>query len=170
MEGNNYFDNDGIWLFALLILFGMGGGFGYGNRGSASEDMNTVANFSRLENQVQGIGTSLASGLSSLGYEMAQQFGNVNTSMAKGFCDTSKEILDSKYSTEKAISASTAQIIAGQQSIKDMIAQNKIESLQARINQLELAQATCGMVRYPTQATYSAGTFPFGCGCNPCAY
>ena len=167
MEGNNYFDNDGLWLFALLILFGMGGnGFG-GNRAASVEDVNTTANFSRLESQVQGIGTSVSNGFSSLGYEMAQQLGTTNTAMAKGFCDTSKEILDSKYSTAQAISASTAQILAGQQSIKDMLCQNKIETLQARINSLELQQATCGIMRYPTSATYNAGQFPFfnGCGC-----
>lgn len=167
MEGNNYFDNDGLWLFALLILFGMGGnGFG-GNRAASVEDVNTTANFSRLESQVQGIGTSVTSGLSSLGYEMAQQFGATNTAMAKGFCETSKEILDGKYSISQSIGSATAQILAGQQSIKDMISQNKIEALQSRINSLELAQATCGIMRYPTSATYNAGQFPFfnNCGC-----
>ena len=45
---------------------------------------------------------------------------------------------------------------------------NKIEDLQAQVNQLQLAQATSGMLRFPNSWTYGAGPFPpiFGCGCG----
>ena len=45
---------------------------------------------------------------------------------------------------------------------------NKIEELQAQVNQLQLAQATSGMLRFPNSWTYGAGPFPpiFGCNCG----
>ena len=47
------------------------------------------------------------------------------------------------------------------QKVLDALAANKIEALQARVNSLELAQATSGMVRYPNSTTFSAGYNPF---------
>ena len=43
--------------------------------------------------------------------------------------------------------------------------QDKIEALQAQVNQLQLAQATAGVLRFPNQWSYGAGPFPpiFGC-------
>jgi len=43
---------------------------------------------------------------------------------------------------------------------------DKIESLQNKINKLELAQATNGMLKFPNSWSYGAGPFPpiFG-GC-----
>ena len=52
----------------------------------------------------------------------------------------------------------------------DAIQQNKIESLQSQVNQLQLQSAMCGVVRYPNAITYNAGFSPFcnnGC-CNSC--
>ena len=47
------------------------------------------------------------------------------------------------------------------QKVLDALAANKIEALQAKVNSLELAQATSGMVRYPNSTTFSAGYNPF---------
>ena len=58
------------------------------------------------------------------------------------------------------------------QKILDAMAQNKIESLQAQVNQLQLQSAMCGVVRYPNATTYTSGVSPFwnqSCcnnGCN----
>ena len=53
------------------------------------------------------------------------------------------------------------------QKILDALAQNKIEALQGKVNQLEMQNLMCGVVRYPLQTTYSAGGSPFcNCGCN----
>ena len=41
------------------------------------------------------------------------------------------------------------------QKILDAIAANKIESLQAKVNSLELAQALTGVVKYPLNAAYA---------------
>jgi hypothetical protein len=47
------------------------------------------------------------------------------------------------------------------------MAQNKIETLQNRIAQLELAAATNNTVKYPTTMSYTAGASPFcNCGFN----
>lgn len=63
-----------------------------------------------------------------------------------------------------AINANTT---AQTQKILDAISANKIESLQAKVNELSLAQAMNGVVRYPQAYTYNAGFGPF-CNCNSC--
>jgi hypothetical protein len=42
---------------------------------------------------------------------------------------------------------------------------NEIQSLRDQVSQLQLAQATNGMLRFPNSWTYGAGPFPpiFGC-------
>lgn len=133
----------GIWLFAILAL--MWGGFGgnrFGNQNYATQD---DLNFSRLESQVRANAElterkadAISNGICSLGYTLAEKFGQTD-----------------------------ALIIAENQKTRDLIQANKIEQLQGRINQLELAQATAGVVRYPTSVAYSAGYSPcFNCGCN----
>lgn len=139
MPIGNSFGNDGLWLFAILAL--MGGGFGYGNRGNvATQD---DLNFARLENQVRANAElterkadAISNGICSLGYTIAEKFGQTD-----------------------------ALIIAENQKTRDLMQQNKIEQLQAKINQLELSQALCGVVRYPSGFTYNAGSSPF-CNCG----
>lgn len=53
------------------------------------------------------------------------------------------------------------------QGIKDLIQENKIETLQGQVQQLQLAQATNGVLRFPNSWSYGAGPFPpifGGCG------
>lgn len=88
-------------------------------------------------------------------------------------CDTKMLIQETsaqnRYDALLNTNAINANIVAGNQKILDAMAQNKIEALQGRIQQLELAQATNNIVRYPSGWTYNAGTSPFcncgGCGC-----
>ena len=133
------FGNNGLWLFAILAL--MGGGFGYGNRGSGVATQDDL-NFSRLENQVRANAElterkadAISNGICNLGYTMADKFAHTD-----------------------------ALIIAENQKTRDLIQQNKIEQLQSRISQLELDKALCGVVRYPNGLTYTAGGSPF-CPC-----
>lgn len=138
--GNDMFGGSGIWLFAILALMWGGNGFGGRNNNVATTD---DLNFGRLESQVRSNADlterkadAISNGICSLGYTLAEKFGETN-----------------------------ALIIAENQKTRDLIQQNKIETLQGRINQLELSQAMCGVVRYPNGMTYNAGTSPF-CNCN----
>jgi len=72
-----------------------------------------------------------------------------------------------RYDALQNTNAINAVTIGQTQKILDALAQNKIEALQGRINQLELSQAVSGVVRYPNGWTYNAGTSPF-CNCNNC--
>ena len=83
-------------------------------------------------------------------------------------CETKQMIMQSNYDNAMRDAATNANFAAQIQSVKDMIAQDKIESLQAQVSQLQLAQATNGMLRFPTTWSYGAGQFPpiFGGYCN----
>lgn len=61
-----------------------------------------------------------------------------------------------------AINANTT---AQTQKILDAITGNRMADMQSEIDQLKLAQAVSGVVRYPTASTYYAGTNPF-CACG----
>ena len=82
-------------------------------------------------------------------------------------CETKQLIMQSNYDGAMRDAATNANFTAQIQSVKDMINQDKIESLQNQVNQLQLAQAVAGVVRYPMQTTYSSGCNPFcGCACG----
>lgn len=83
-------------------------------------------------------------------------------------CETKQLIMQSNYDGAMRDAQTNANFTAQIQSVKDMIAQDKIESLQNQVNQLQLAQAVSGVVRYPMQTTYCSGANPFcgGCGCG----
>ena len=83
---------------------------------------------------------------------------------------TNANIAQSRYDAAMNTAAINATSTANTQKILDVLAQNKIEALQGKVQQLELAQAVSGVVRYPNQLTYNAGQSPFcncnnGCGC-----
>ena len=75
-------------------------------------------------------------------------------------------IAQNRYEAAMNTAAINATTTAQTQKILDAMAQNKIEALQAQVNQLQLAQATAGMLKFPDSWTYGAGYFPpvFG-GC-----
>lgn len=89
-------------------------------------------------------------------------------------CDTKMLIQETtaqnRYDALKNTNDIRNDIYMSNQKVLDALAQNKIEALQGRIQQLELAQATNGMVRYPNSMSYDAGRSPFcncgGCGCG----
>lgn len=145
----------GIWLFAILALLwgGFGGRYGAEGRVATVEDLNNSANFTRLESQVQGNGQAIASGF---------------TNLSNGICQLGYQLATDKGELAKQMAIDTASInattTAQTQKILDVIAQNKIESLQAQVNQLYIDKQLCGVVRYPTSSTYFSAN-PF-CGCG----
>ena len=78
---------------------------------------------------------------------------------------TNANIAQSRYDAALNTAAINANATANTQKILDVLAQNKIEALQGKVQQLELAQAVNGVVRYPNTMSYTAGTSPF-CNCN----
>lgn len=78
---------------------------------------------------------------------------------------TNANIAQNRYEAAMNTAAVNANTTAQTQKILDAMAQNKIESLQSRVNQLETQNLLGNVVRYPTAMAYSAGPSPF-CGCG----
>lgn len=97
--------------------------------------------------------------------QVAQVLANQNACC----CDTkmliSETAAQNRYDALKNTNDINAVTIGQTQKILDAIAQNKIDALQGRVNQLELQNAVSGVVRYPSASTYTAGANPF-CGFN----
>ena len=68
--------------------------------------------------------------------------------------------MQNNYDAAMRDAATNANFTAQIQSVKDMIAQDKIEALQQQVNALQLKEATSGVLRYPNAWTYNAGAFP----------
>ena len=175
----------GMWIFALLILLLIGGGGFFGvNRGINGEPVTEAGlcnamNFNNLENSVGRLGDNitntyigLQNGLCQLGYENQKSFGTLSSQLADCCCTTQRAIDDVNYNGAINTAAINANTTAQTQKILDAMTQNKIESLQAQVNHLQLQSAMCGVIRYPNASTYTAGFGPFynqSCcnnGCN----
>ena len=104
-------------------------------------------------------------------YGVSGQIAQVLANQNQCCCDTrmliSETAAQNRYDALKNTNDINAVTIGQTQKILDAMAQNKIEALQGRVNQLELQNAVAGVVRYPSSATYNAGGSPFcNCGCG----
>lgn len=172
-NGNGSF----IWLFAILAL--MNGGFGgWGGRNydhaATTEDLASGFNFSGVNNKlneitagISGVNQNLSNAICQLGYQDAQHTYELGSKIDSCCCTTQRAIDSVKFDMANYAATINANTTAQIQSVKDMLCQDKIAAQQARIQQLELNQALCGVVRYPTSATYNAG-YPFYNGYTPC--
>jgi len=180
--------NGMIWLFAILALFG-GGGFGFGggngNTNAIQADVNRGFDNQNLQNQTRDILTAVNAGTAQsvaatnqtfhdmlmanqgLYNEVARDISGLALGQANALanqneccCSTKMLIQQSNYDGAMRDAATNANFTAQIQSVKDMIAQNKIEALQAQVSQLQLAQATAGVLRFPNSWAYDAGVFP----------
>lgn len=80
----------------------------------------------------------------------------------------SETAAQNRYDSLLNTNAINATTVAQTQKILDALAQNKIQALEGKVAELQLAQATNNVVRYPNGWTYNAGPSPFcgGCGCG----
>ena len=173
------FGMGGGWLSWLLIFALIGGnGFGFGNRNQAAtpEDLASGFNFSALQNKTNDILAAvnnnnqvLSNAICQLGYQDAQHTYDLSRQIAD-CCWTTQRGIDSVRFDMANYSASTnAAITAGTQKILDKMCENEKAAMAARIQSLELQQALCGVIRYPTATTYAVPSTCFGfnsCGCN----
>lgn len=180
----------GLWVFALLVLLMMGGGGfggwgGNGNSNAIQNDINRGFDNQNVQAQTRDIlgavtgGTAETIAASTANASNAinaikdgnaaliREFGTVETAltalsgnMQNCCCEVKQQIMQNNYDAAMRDAATNANFTAQIQAVKDQMAQNKIESLQAQISQLQLAQATSGMLKFPNSWSYAAGYFP----------
>ena len=75
-------------------------------------------------------------------------------------CEVKQAVMQSNYDAAMRDAATNANLTAQIQSVKDQISQNKIEQLQAQINQLTLQNAMSGVLKFPSAWAYNGGSFP----------
>ena len=174
----NGWNGGGAWWIIILFLFmfGMGGGgWGWGNRGNDA--------LTRAEMQ-QGFDTQeITRKLDGLSYGMCDGFYTQNTTMLNGFagvtaavrdaqfaaqqccCETNRNIDSVRYDAQKNTCDITTAIHAEGEATRALIQKNEMQNLRDRLQQMELREAMCGVVRYPMATTYTSGGNPF-CGFN----
>ena len=135
--------------------------------GTAQSVAATNQSFHDSLNVIQDKYGELARDIYGVSGQIAQVLANQNACC----CDTkmliSETAAQNRYDALKNTNDINAVTIGQTQKILDAMAQNKIEALQGRVNQLELQNAVAGVVRYPSSSTYTVGGSPFcNCGCG----
>lgn len=183
-----------MWIFALLILANGGfGGWGGNGVNALNADMQRGFDTQNLQAQTRDILSAVNSGTAQTiaastqnasnaitaikdgNASLIREFGNVENALTalggkqqECCCSILRGIDGVNYNNALNTAAINANTTEQTQKILDAIAGNRMADMQARINQLELAQATSGMLKFPNSWSYGAGPFPpiFGCGCN----
>lgn len=166
-EGGDGFGGMGGGWFAwilLFALFGGNGGFLNGNNRAATvEEVAGGFNFAGVNNKlneitagIAGVNQNLSNAICSSTYELAGKIDNC-------CCQTQNLIGQVRYDMAVGNGDLKAAIHAEGEATRAMIQQNKIETLQQQVYQLQLAQATCGI---PRINQYAWGVYPYTC--QPC--
>ena len=181
--GSNAF----FWVFALLVLMGGGfGGLGGGSQQFATRDqVQNGFDTQNMQMQTAGILNAVTDGTAQTiaastgnaanainaikdgNASIIREFGNVETALTalsgkqqECCCEILRATDGINYNNAINTASINANTTAQTQKILDALAQNKIDALQAQVNQLQLAQATNGLLRFPNAWTYGAGVFP----------
>ena len=190
-DGNGWGNGGGAWWMVILfaMIFGWGGN-GWGSRGCDGQPVTEAGlcnamNFNQLENAVGRVSDNQAAiarqtdnAICQLGYQSLDHFGQLQQTVQGGFnqtqaqmaqccCDIERGIDSVNYNGAINTAAIQKTVTEQTQKVLDTLCGNRMADMQNQINQLQLQQALCGVVRYPQTFAYNAGPSPF-CGCNPC--
>ena len=188
----------GFLILAMFLFGGSGfGGFGNnnGNANAIQADVNRGFDNQNLQAQTRDILSAVTSGtaqsvsatnqtfhdmltaFNDKYTELQRDIAGVSVAQAESLanqnqccCNTLRAIDGVNYNNAMNTASINANTTAQTQKILDAIAGNRMADMQNQINQLQLAQALNGVVRYPASMAYNAGTSPFcncgGCGCG----
>lgn len=174
-EGFGGGSNSWVLIILFALIFGGGGLFG-GNRGdfgayaTAGSQLEILLGqqFQNIDNKIDRIGNGIADATFALNNSVTTEGRANQMQLADCCCTTNRNIDSVRFDMANYSAAIQANDNANTQKILDALCQNKIDSLQGQVNQLQLQAALCGVVRYPNQTTYCSGANPFGCGCGGC--
>lgn len=159
-DGDGMFGGNGLWFLALLFLFG--GGFGGFNRNQAAttDELSAGFNFSGVNNKLNEITAGIAGTNQNLGNAICTSTYELASKIDQCCCNTQLGVQQVRYDMAVQNGDLKALIHSEGEATRAMLQQNKIESLQAQVNQLQLAQATCGI---PKINQYAWGVYPYTC-------
>ena len=166
----------GWWMIILFaLIFGGGGGFGFNNRGNcaSTEDLASGFNFSALQGKtndilaaVNNVNQNIGNAVCSSTYELGSKIDNC-------CCNTQAAIQQVRYDMAVQNGDIKSLIHSEAEATRNLMQQNKIESLQQQINALQLSSALCGI---PRTSPYGYGIYAYpACSgyngtCGNCAY
>ena len=195
MNGDGGLGGSFMYIFGLIILLGLfNGGWGgnNGNSNAIQADVNRGFDNQNLQAQTRDILSAVTNGTAQTisastanatnainaikdgNASLIREFGNVETAltaldgnMRNCCCDIRTQVMQNDYNGAMRDAQTNANLTAQIQGVKDMIAQNKIEALQAQVNQLTMQNQLANVVRYPSNTFYAVPSPCFGgCGCN----
>ena len=162
----------GWFLIVILFLFLFGFGGMNGNRGCGpgyvtTSQFESENNFRTLDNSNR----MTQNGLCQLGYEQANLINGSTASIIGNITNEGRalqsQLADCCCTTQRAIDSLKLENCQNTQKILDAITTDRMAQMQNQINQLQMQNSLCGVVRYPMASTWNAGSNPFcGCGCN----
>lgn len=193
LNGGDFGGNSFMWIFGLLILMSMFNGNGWGNNNFANaigfenlatsnevqrgfDAQNSVANEREILSAVnsgtaQAVAATNQTFHDTLGIiqnrydELARDISGLAVSQAQAIANQNECCCSTKMLIQETSAQNRYDNAMNTQKILDALAQNKIDALQSQVNQLQLEQATNGMLKFPNTWSYGAGPFPpvFGC-------
>ncbi len=189
---NDTSSNSILWIFGLLILMAMmnGGNGLFGNGGYhpqyATQDfVQNGFNFNDLQDQNRDISNLVTAGTAQAVAATNQTFHDTLGALNDKYSELQRDIAalavgqanqlaksnECCCETKMLIAENSAALNLALANMEGRLTQkmdaNTIQELRDKVGQLELAQATCGVLRYPNSWTYGAGPFPpfYGYGC-----
>jgi len=179
-----------MWIFALLILAGGGFGgwgnanaLGFENYATSNEVQRGFDNQNSMANQrdilgavnsgtAQSVAATNQTFHDTLGIiqnrydELARDISTLAVGQAQALANQNECCCSTKMLIQQTASDNALQMAQMEARINAKMDANEIQSLRDQVGQLQLAQATNGMLRFPNSWSYGAGQFPpiFG-GC-----
>lgn len=187
--------NSILWIFGLLILMAMmnGGnglfGGGYHPQYATQDFVQNGFNFNDLQDQNRDISNLVTAGTAQAVAATNQSFHDTLSALNDKYGELQRDIAalavgqanqlarsnECCCETKMLIAENSAAINLALANMEGRLTAkmdaNTIQELRDKVGQLELSQATAGVLRYPTSWSYGAGPFPpfYGYGCPAAA-
>ena len=187
-----------MWIFGLLILLGLFNGgigglngnaaaaLGYENPATSNEvqrgfdAQNSMANQREILSAVnagtaQAVAATNQTFHDTLGIiqnrydELARDVAGLAVGQANQLAKSQECCCETKMLIQQSAADNALQMAQMEARLTAKMDANEIQNLRDQVSQLQLAQATSGMLKFPNNWSYGAGPFPpifGGCGCQ----